>query len=61
MGFPRQEYWNGLPFLSPGDLPYPKIKPVCPALIGRFFTTVLPEKPRLLIRGLEKLGSNFNN
>ena len=28
MGFPRQEYWNGLPFLSPGDLPNPGIKPV---------------------------------
>ena len=26
MGFPRQEYWNGLPFLSPGDLPNPGIK-----------------------------------
>jgi len=23
MGFPRQEYWSGLPFPSPGDLPYP--------------------------------------
>ena len=27
MGFPRQEYWNGLPFPSPGDLPNPGIKP----------------------------------
>ena len=26
-GFPRQEYWSGLPFLSPGDLPNPGIKP----------------------------------
>ena len=26
MGFSRQEYWNGLPFLSPGDLPDPGIK-----------------------------------
>ena len=30
MGFPRQEYWSGLPFPSPGDLPNPEIKPVCP-------------------------------
>ena len=30
MGFPRQEYWSGLPFLSPGDLPDPRIKPVSP-------------------------------
>ena len=27
MGFPRQEYWSGLPFPSPGDLPNPGIKP----------------------------------
>ena len=27
MGFPRQEYWNGLPFPSPGDLPNPGIEP----------------------------------
>ena len=32
MGFPRQEYWNGLPFPSPGDLPNPGIKPRPPAL-----------------------------
>jgi len=25
MGFPRQEYWSGFPFLSPGDLPHPEI------------------------------------
>ena len=28
MGFPRQEYWSGLPFPSPGDLPDPGIEPV---------------------------------
>ena len=27
LGFPRQEYWSGLPFPSPGDLPDPEIKP----------------------------------
>ena len=32
MGFPRQEYWSGLPWLSPGDLPDPGIKPASPAL-----------------------------
>ena len=32
MGLPRQEYWNGLPFPSPGDLPDPGIEPVSPAL-----------------------------
>ena len=42
MGFPRQEYWSGLPGPPPGDLPDPGIKPMCltsPALAGRFFTT----------------------
>ena len=32
MGFSRQEYWSGLPFPSPGDLPDPWIKPRSPAL-----------------------------
>ena len=32
MGFPRQEYWSGLPFPSPGNLPDPGIQPVSPAL-----------------------------
>ena len=42
MGFSRQEYWSGLPFPSPGDLPNPGIEPVSlmsPALAGSFFTT----------------------
>ena len=42
--FSRQEYWSGLPFLSPRCLPDPGIKPVClmsPELAGRFFTTAL--------------------
>ena len=38
MGFLRQEYWSGLPFPSPRDLPNPGIEPVVPALAGRFFT-----------------------
>ena len=32
IGFPRQEYWSGLPFHSPGDIPDPGIKPASPAL-----------------------------
>ena len=46
MGFPRQEYWSGLPFPSPGDLPDPGIKPVSPVLMGRFFTAESPGKPK---------------
>ena len=37
LGFPRQEYWNGLPFPSPGDIPNSGIKSVSPALAGGFF------------------------
>ena len=32
MVFPRQAYWSGLPFTSPGDLPDPGIEPMSPAL-----------------------------
>ena len=32
MGFPRQEYWSGLPFPPPGDLPNAGIEPVSPAV-----------------------------
>ena len=39
MGFSRQEYWSGLPFSSPGDLPDPRIEPISPGLVGGFFTT----------------------
>ena len=34
----RQEYWSGLPFPAPGDLPHPGIKPSFLALTGRFFS-----------------------
>ena len=44
MGFLRQEYWSGLPFPSPENLPDPGIKPTPPALAGGFFTTEPPEK-----------------
>ena len=45
MGFSRQEYWSGLPFSTPGDLPNPGIELASPASAGRFFTTVPPGKP----------------
>ena len=47
MGFPRHEYWSGLPFPTPEDLPHPGIEPpsfVSPALAGGFFTTGPPGK-----------------
>ena len=45
MGFPRQEYWNGLPFPSPGDLPDPGIEPGSPALEAGTLTSEPPGKP----------------
>ena len=39
LGFSRQEYWSGLPFPSPGDLPDPGIEPWSPALQADAFTT----------------------
>ena len=53
MEFPRQEYWSGLPFPTPGHLPNPEIEPassLSPALAGRFFTT----------EPLGKLGEIYN-
>ena len=37
MGFSRQEYWSGLPFPSPGDLPDPGIEPGSSPIVGRCF------------------------
>ena len=62
MGFLRQEYWNGLPFHSPGDLSDQGIKLAFPALAGRFFTddTILKaegeeEQKSLLMKGKEEI------
>ena len=46
MVFPRQEYWNVLPFPSPVDLTDLGIEPPSPALVGGFFNTELPGKPK---------------
>ena len=50
MEFSRQEYWSGLPFSSPGDLPNPGIEPVSlvsPALAGRL--TVITNRPLMCV------------
>ena len=62
MGFSRQEYWRGLPFPSPGDLPNPGIEPGSPALqadsspielqgnmVSRFLMTSVLRKKHLLM------------
>ena len=51
MEFSRQEYWYGLPFPPPEDLPHPGIKPESPALAGGVFTSELPGKFSVLIHG----------
>ena len=43
MEFSRQEYWSGLPFPSPGDLPNPGIEPRSPALQAEALTSELPD------------------
>ena len=60
MEFSRQKYWSGLPFPSPGDLPNPGIKPVSPALAGRFFTAEPPGKPIIsYLNKLNRIESEF--
>ena len=65
MEFSRQEYWSGLPFPPPGDLPDPGIEPgspVSPALAGRFFTTEPPGKQRsqrYLFKEMKLLAGKF--
>ena len=44
MGFSRHEYWSGLPFPSPGDLPYPGTEPMSPALQADALTSEPPGK-----------------
>ena len=48
MGFSRQEYWSGLPFPSPGDLPDPGIKPGSPASEADALTSEPPSMMQLL-------------
>ena len=58
MGFPRQEFWSELSLPVPGDLPDLGIEPISllsPALAGRFFTTVTPEKPLVTLDGPQLL------
>ena len=47
MGFPRQEYWSGLPFPSPEYLPNPGIEPRSPAMEADALTSEPPGKPNI--------------
>ena len=60
VGFSRQKYWSGLPFLSPGDFPDPEIEPmplVSPALAGGFFITSAIWEAHFLLVGASKASS----
>ena len=50
MRFPKQEYWNGLPVPSPGDLPGPGIKPMSPALKVDSLPPSYLESPCMCVR-----------
>ena len=50
MGFSRQEYWSGLPFPSPGDLPDPGIEPRSPALQADSLPAEPAGKPYILLK-----------
>ena len=51
MGFSRQEYWSGLPSLSPGNLPHPGIEPRSPALQADSLSSEPPGKSMSLLVG----------
>ena len=53
MEFCRQEYWSGLLFPPPGNIPHPGIEPMSLALTGWFFTSKPPGKPKGFYRGLQ--------
>ena len=55
MGFSRQEYWSGLPFLPPGDLPEPGIKPESPALQEDSLLSKPPGKSKYIFIWLQQV------
>ena len=64
MEFSRQEYWSGLLFPSPADLPNPGIEPVSPAppaLAGGFFTIQPPGKPSTKIKSCAAAAADFQH
>ena len=55
MGFSRQEYWSGLPFPSPGDLPDSGIEPRSPTLQADYLLSEPPGKPRSIVHNCPKV------
>ena len=60
-GFSRQEYWSGLPFLSPEDLPDPRIEPMSPALQEDSLLLSNQGSPKAIIQQLKKLNQKKIN
>ena len=58
MGVFRQEYWSGLPYTAPGDIPDPGIDPRFPKLWADSLPSEPPEKPNYLV--LDKLCRQYN-
>ena len=58
MEFSRQEYWSGLPFPSPGDLPDPGIEPRSPALQAEALQSESPGNPRICCLSLHSVPTN---
>ena len=60
MGFSRQEYWSGLPYPSPGDLPHPGIKPGSLALQADSLLSEPPGKsPHYANKNINTISSNI--
>ena len=55
MGFSRQEYWSGLPFSSPEDLPNPGIEPGSPTLQADALPSEPPGKPKKNVKVKKKV------
>ena len=60
MGFSRQEYWGGLPFPSPGDLPDPGIEPGSPASEADALTSEPPGKCYMYFMAIQKKYLTFS-
>ena len=60
MEFFRQEYWSGLPFPSPGDLPYSEIKPRSPALQTDCLPSETPRKQRIKYSVKQHCGCKYS-
>ena len=55
LGFSRQEYWSGMPFPSPGDLPNPGIKPRSPAVQADAVPSEPPGKPERSLTSIKNM------